>query len=78
MQTRRRFLTTAALASVLQAPQVLATGGSLETTTVRLSNDLAICEAPLDIAEELLRAEGFTDTRHVNTATDDLSAAIAD
>jgi NitT/TauT family transport system substrate-binding protein len=77
-QTRRRFLSTAALASVLRAPRVLAAVGSLETTTVRLSNDLAICEAPLDIAEELLRAEGFTDIRHVNTATDDLSAAIAD
>jgi NitT/TauT family transport system substrate-binding protein len=77
-QTRRRFLTTAVLPSVLRTPRVLAAMSSLETTTVRLSNDLAICEAPLDIAEELLRAEGFTDARLVNTATDDLSAAIAD
>jgi NitT/TauT family transport system substrate-binding protein len=51
---------------------------SLETTTVRISKDLAICEAPLDIAEELLRTEGFTDVHYVDTAADDLSAAIAD
>src|SRR5882724_9702771 len=49
-----------------------------ETTTVRISNDLAICEAPLDVAGELLRAEGFTDVGYVDTAADDLSAAIAD
>ncbi|HWX62855.1 ABC transporter substrate-binding protein, partial [Bradyrhizobium sp.] len=36
------------------------------------------CEAPLDIAGELLRAEGFTDVGYVDTAADDLSAAIAD
>ena len=44
---------------------------------MRISKDLAICEAPLKIAEELLRAEGFTDVRYVDTSTDDLSTAIA-
>jgi NitT/TauT family transport system substrate-binding protein len=79
-QTRRRFLTSLSLAGAagfLPGPRALAAEGSLETTTVRLSNDLAICEAPLDIAAELLRAEGFTDVRHARTSADDLSAAIA-
>jgi len=46
--------------------------GSLETTTVRISNDLAICEAPLDIAAELLRAEGFYRCRLCGYRADDL------
>jgi NitT/TauT family transport system substrate-binding protein len=80
-QSRRRFLTTLSLASAagfMRAPSALAAEDPLETTTVRISNDLAICETPLDIAAELLRAEGFTDVRYVDTSADDLSAAIAD
>ena len=38
-----------------------------ETTTVRLPKNGNICFAPLCIAEELLRAEGFTDVRFVST-----------
>src|SRR6516165_744839 len=78
--TRRRFLTTpplvgvAGLAPLLQA---LAAEGSLETTTVQLSKDFAICEAPLDVAYELLRAEGFTDIRYVDTSADEVFAAVA-
>jgi NitT/TauT family transport system substrate-binding protein len=78
--TRRRFLTTLSLAGTagfLRAPPAPAAEGALDATTVRISKDLAICEAPLDIAEELLRAEGFTDVRYVDTSADDLSAAIA-
>jgi len=81
VQSRRQFLTDASLAgaaALLRAPRAVAAEGSLETTTVRISKDLAICEAPLDIAEELLRTEGFTDVHYVDTAADDLSAAIAD
>src|SRR5258707_83277 len=37
----------------------------------------AVCEAPLGVAAELLRADGFTDIRYVDTSADDLSAAIA-
>src|SRR5262249_29640777 len=62
----------------LRVPPALAAEGPFETTTVRLSKDLANCEAPLDIAEEFLRAEGFTDVRYVDTSADDLSAEIAD
>ncbi len=79
-QTRRRFLTNLSLAGtagLVRAPSAPAAEGLLETTTVRISKDLAICEAPLEIAEELLRAEGFTDVRYVDTSTDDLSTAIA-
>ncbi len=79
-QTRRRFLTNLSLvgtAGLVRARSAPAAEGLLETTTVRISKDLAICEAPLEIAEELLRAEGFTDVRYVDTSTDDLSTAIA-
>jgi len=51
---------------------------SLETKTVRISRDFAICEAPLDVADELLRAEGFSDVRYVDTSADEVFAAIAD
>jgi len=68
-QTRRRFLTMTALAGaagfVHGPPALAAGGGSLETTTVRLEKDSAVCAAPVSIVEELLRAEGFTDIRYV-------------
>jgi NitT/TauT family transport system substrate-binding protein len=68
MQTRRRFLATLSLAGaagLMRATPTLATEGPLETTTVRLVNDRSICIAPEYVAEELLRAEGFTDIRYV-------------
>ena len=67
-QTRRRFLATLSLAGaagLMRLPPTLATEGPLETTTVRLVNDRSICIAPEYVAEELLRAEGFTDIRYV-------------
>ena len=71
MQTRRRFLSTLAVAGaagLVRTPRALAAEGALETTTVRLPKIPAICIAPLYVAEELLRAEGFTDIRYVATA----------
>src|SRR6266436_2836990 len=68
IQTRRRFLTMLSLAGaagVVRPPRVLAAEGALETTTVRLVNDTSICIAPEYMAEELLRAEGFTDIRYI-------------
>jgi NitT/TauT family transport system substrate-binding protein len=68
LRTRRCFLATLALAGaagVLRAPGVLAAEGPLETTSVRLVNDRSICIAPEYVADELLRAEGFTDIRYV-------------
>jgi len=68
-QTRRRFLTTLSLggaASLVRAPPALAAEGSLETTTVRIVKIPGICVVPQYVAEELLRAEGFTDVRYVD------------
>ncbi len=36
-----------------------------ETTTIRMSKSTNICFAPVLVAEELLRTEGFTDVRYV-------------
>jgi NitT/TauT family transport system substrate-binding protein len=69
-QTRRRFLTSLSLAGaagLLHTPRLLAAEGSLETTTIRLGKNSGICIAPQYAAEELLRAEGFTDVRYVAT-----------
>jgi NitT/TauT family transport system substrate-binding protein len=68
MQTRRGFLggvAAAGAASLIRAPRAAAAEGSLETTTVRLQKP-ALCVSSLYIAEELLRAEGFTDIRYVD------------
>jgi NitT/TauT family transport system substrate-binding protein len=62
-QTRRRFLTTAAIASIAtlaQGSRALAADGALETTKVRLGKG-SLCAAPGYLVEELLRAEGFTE-----------------
>ena len=66
MQTRRRFLamtTLAGAAGILSPRGTQAAEGPLETTTVRLQTP-ALCVSSLHIAEELLRAEGFTDIRY--------------
>jgi NitT/TauT family transport system substrate-binding protein len=76
MQTRRRFLTglsTAAAANLIRARSAAAGEGALETTTVRLSKIAGICIAPQCVAEELLRAEGFTDVRYVETVAGEAS-----
>jgi len=68
IHTRRRFFTTLAsmgAAGLIPVPRALATEGSLETTTVRLSKFPAICFAPQYVADELLRSEGFADIGYV-------------
>ena len=67
--TRRRFLTTASLAGtagLLRPPRAFGTEGVLETTSVRFSKTPGLCIAPQYVADELLRAEGFTDVRYVD------------
>jgi NitT/TauT family transport system substrate-binding protein len=62
LQTRRRFLTTVSMAgaaSLVCPPRALGAEGALETTSVRLGKG-SLCSAPAELAEELLRAEGFT------------------
>jgi NitT/TauT family transport system substrate-binding protein len=71
VQTRRRVLTTLSLAGatgLLGARQALAAAAGLETTTVRIAHLPGLCIAPQYVAEELLRAEGFTDVRYVRLA----------
>jgi len=71
-QTRRRFLTTLSLAGtagLIPAPRVLAAEEALETTSVRLMRIPTICLAPQYVAEELLRAEGFSDVHYVDAAS---------
>ena len=68
MQSRRDFLASmsvAGTAGVLGTRASLADEAPPETTTIRLRRDPAICVAPWYIAEDLLRAEGFTDIRYV-------------
>jgi NitT/TauT family transport system substrate-binding protein len=80
MQSRRRFLTTISLAgaaSLFRVPRALAGEGALETTTVRLPKTFGICVAPQYVADELLRAEGFTDVRYVATGTGNAPGGIA-
>jgi NitT/TauT family transport system substrate-binding protein len=78
-QTRRRFLTTvsaAGAAGLYRVPRVLAAEGTLETTSVRLPKFLSVCVSPQYAAEELLRAEGFTDIRYVDTPASTVAEAI--
>jgi NitT/TauT family transport system substrate-binding protein len=79
LQTRRRFLTTLSLAGAarfIPVPRALAVEGSLETKTVRLPKVLGVCVSPQYAAEELLRAEGFTDVRYVETTAAAVPQAI--
>ena len=78
-QNRRRFLATLAAtgaAGLVDLPNSNAQDGQLETTTVRIGKIAGICIAPQYVAEELLRAEGFTDVRYVLTDPG-ISAALA-
>jgi NitT/TauT family transport system substrate-binding protein len=79
IQTRRRFLS--ALSSVgatnlIGARRSSAQEGPPETTTIRLAKNDGICIAPQYIADELLRAEGFTDIQHVARLPAVMSTAI--
>jgi NitT/TauT family transport system substrate-binding protein len=68
MQSRRDFLVSAssvATAGLVGIRSSLADEPPPETTTLRLRRDPSICVAPWYIAEDLLRAEGFTDIRYV-------------
>jgi NitT/TauT family transport system substrate-binding protein len=55
----------------------LAADPPLETTTVRLVRSPTICVAPQYVAEELLRAEGFTDIRYIDTPAPEVPEAVA-
>jgi NitT/TauT family transport system substrate-binding protein len=69
LQSRRRFLTGLSLASaagLVGAPRPVRAEPPPETTTVRLPRfSVASCDGPMYVAENSLRAEGFTDVRYV-------------
>jgi NitT/TauT family transport system substrate-binding protein len=82
VQTRRRFLTTAALAGaagffLAPMPRARSAERELETTSVRLAKIPVICFAPQYVCEALLRAEGFTDIRYIDTSPAMLSEDLA-
>jgi len=69
LQTRRRFLRTAAFVGVAGMLPLLgaqAAEPAPETTTVKLPIEPAICTMPQMITRQLLEAEGFTDIRFVD------------
>src|SRR5215470_5900361 len=70
IQDRRGLLAALAAtgaAAFIGPPQSEAQEERLETTTVRVGKIAGVCIAPQYLAEELLRAEGFTDVRYVTT-----------
>jgi NitT/TauT family transport system substrate-binding protein len=68
VQNRRRFLTTlssATAAGLFHGSKALAEETPLETTRIRLYDWTSVCIAPQFVAEELLKAEGFTDVQYL-------------
>src|SRR3984957_13338383 len=66
--SRRRLLaalSSAAGVSLIGGVNVFGQQTALETTRIRLSKSAAICVAPQYVADDLLRAEGFTDVEYV-------------
>ena len=80
-QSRRGFLTTLSLAgaaSLLHAPRMLAAEEALETTAIRMTRSSSICStAEAFAAEELLRAEGFTQVAYIEVSKNEVPPAIA-
>jgi NitT/TauT family transport system substrate-binding protein len=70
IHSRRHFLASASLAAaagLVGARTSLADEGPPETTTIRLPHDPSVCVAPAYVADDLLRAEGFTEIQYVPT-----------
>jgi NitT/TauT family transport system substrate-binding protein len=78
-QTRRQFLTTLPLAAAAGvAGGARADEKSPETNSVRFLKNPGICIAPQYIAGEMLRADGITDSRYVDSGpTFDLTGQVA-
>jgi NitT/TauT family transport system substrate-binding protein len=55
----------------------VARGTGLETTTIRLPTTAAICSASQYLAEDFLRAEGFTDVQYVDVGPIGLTGVVA-
>ena len=78
MQNRRRFLGTlsAGAAGLTGATASFPQEAPLEIASIRIAKNSTICIAPQYIADDLLRAEGFTDIQYLERATAVLSAAL--
>jgi NitT/TauT family transport system substrate-binding protein len=77
-QNRRDFIASASLAAAAGLAGVgrtLADEGALETTTIRLVRASGICVAPIYLAEELLRAEGFAEIQYVPASAGGIASA---
>jgi NitT/TauT family transport system substrate-binding protein len=61
-----RGVTAAGVAGVLRLPtRAIAAEAPLETTKLTLHHSASLCQAPLYVAEELLRSEGFTEVKYM-------------
>jgi NitT/TauT family transport system substrate-binding protein len=79
MHSRRDLavkLSAAGAAALLRSKSTLADEPAPETTAVRLIKIPGICIAPQYVAEELLRAEGFTDILYVPSEAGQLQAEV--
>ena len=79
VQTRRSIVSTiawAGAASLFHVRGSRADEGRLETTSLRLTKVTDMCMAPQFVAEELLRAEGFTDIQYVKIPIPEINRAI--
>src|SRR5436309_9719340 len=81
MPSRREFLNRITLAGAATflgvRPLPVAAEPPPETTRLRLLRAPSICWAPQYIADDLLRAEGFTDITYVEMATGAVSVRLA-
>ena len=80
LQTRRRFLARLSLAGAacLAHPPLAVAEEPPETTSVRFMQTPALCHAPQFVAEELLRAEGFSEIRYIDGASSaEINEAVA-
>ena len=80
LQTRRRFLARLSLAGAacLAHPPLAVAEEPPETTSVRFMQTPALCHAPQFIAEELLRAEGFTEIQYIKAPSNaEINEAVA-
>ena len=78
--TRRHILaglTTTGLAALLDTRRASSEEAPLDTTTVRFSKSPGICNAPQFVAEDLLRADGFSDFRYVDAVAGLTATAIS-
>src|SRR5205085_2973628 len=82
---RRRLLAASSglgAASLLGFPRAASAESSPETSRIRFVKAPAICLAPLYLAEELLRVEGFSEVKYVpieqNKDPELLAANLAD